>query len=412
MEAYVIGQGVHGIVSLHGTKAIKTSNNLYRSVGEIFVTTRLSHHSQYLIEALSYKLAPNICKLTMRLGIPLMNIIESLTIDERKKIVNMITIGLADLEDLGIIHGDIKVENIIILDGFPKIIDFGIVTGKTQTNDVITQTYQSPSLKRDYRCRALYALGVTAGKILNTDTFEFPWTFTESLTTQHPDFSEFFADTLGVRPPGKRFRDLLPNVIRKTSRDKLFPKLSSIEFFGPYLYAYGAEHRISSSIIFDAVTRMSHFQTIMKIPIHRKPLYAIACLILSASLRGDNLSIPDEIIDYEILKIIIDHTYPYQLNEQITTVDLILYCYRNEYHHASWRIRTEKFRQVHGIDETNTDVRMITVINNVFQEINIKAALGIYIDDEKKKDYFLDLEKKPLMNPVTRSQIAMPPVIN
>ena len=52
---------------------------------------------------------------------------EKIGIDERKKIAEGIANGFVYLVEIGINHYDRKLENILLLNGIPKIIDFGLV---------------------------------------------------------------------------------------------------------------------------------------------------------------------------------------------------------------------------------------------------------------------------------------------
>ena len=56
---------------------------------------------------------------------------EKLGVEERKKIVEGIANGHYYLKMVGIQHFDLKMENILIMNGVPKIIDFGLVTDET-----------------------------------------------------------------------------------------------------------------------------------------------------------------------------------------------------------------------------------------------------------------------------------------
>lgn len=56
---------------------------------------------------------------------------EKIGIDERKKIAEGIKNGYYYLTSIGIFHFDFKLENILIVGGIPKIIDFGLVTDET-----------------------------------------------------------------------------------------------------------------------------------------------------------------------------------------------------------------------------------------------------------------------------------------
>ena len=59
---------------------------------------------------------------------------EKIGIEERKKIAEGILNGFIYLGKIGISHYDRKLENILMLNGIPKIIDFGLVYEKTGRN--------------------------------------------------------------------------------------------------------------------------------------------------------------------------------------------------------------------------------------------------------------------------------------
>ena len=52
---------------------------------------------------------------------------EKINIEERKKIAEGIENGYRYLLKIGITHLDLKLENVLLVDGIPKIIDFGLV---------------------------------------------------------------------------------------------------------------------------------------------------------------------------------------------------------------------------------------------------------------------------------------------
>ena len=56
---------------------------------------------------------------------------ERIGLEERKKISEGIADGFIYLEKIGIIHCDMKMENILLLNGIPKFIDFGLVVEET-----------------------------------------------------------------------------------------------------------------------------------------------------------------------------------------------------------------------------------------------------------------------------------------
>ena len=56
---------------------------------------------------------------------------EKIEIEERKKIAEGIENGRNYLAKIGIGHFDLKMANILMVDGIPKIIDFGLVDERT-----------------------------------------------------------------------------------------------------------------------------------------------------------------------------------------------------------------------------------------------------------------------------------------
>ncbi|CBY14413.1 unnamed protein product [Oikopleura dioica] len=52
---------------------------------------------------------------------------EKIGIEKRKKIAEGILVGIVHLQNIGIWHCDRKLENILLMDGIPKIIDFGLI---------------------------------------------------------------------------------------------------------------------------------------------------------------------------------------------------------------------------------------------------------------------------------------------
>jgi serine/threonine protein kinase len=59
---------------------------------------------------------------------------EKIGIEERKKIAEGILNGFVYFRKIGIVHYDLKMENILIMEGIPKIIDFGLVYDETGRN--------------------------------------------------------------------------------------------------------------------------------------------------------------------------------------------------------------------------------------------------------------------------------------
>ena len=59
---------------------------------------------------------------------------EKIGIEKRKKIAGGILDGFVYLENIGIWHFDRKLENVLLTNGIPKIIDFGLIHEETGKN--------------------------------------------------------------------------------------------------------------------------------------------------------------------------------------------------------------------------------------------------------------------------------------
>lgn len=98
---------------------------------------------------------------------------EDIEIHQIINILRMIAIGLADIHKEGIIHGDIKLENILVEKGTlkPKIADFGFSHRKEHPMCIYTNSYAAPELITG-ECEStnektdIFALGLTFYAIL------------------------------------------------------------------------------------------------------------------------------------------------------------------------------------------------------------------------------------------------------
>lgn len=392
----LLGKGVHGKVTVKGFFATKEMDDIFRAISEIFVLKRLK--SEYILRAESYELSADQLSVKMSLGVPLPSIINKLDGARKVQIINGLILGLADLQNFGFVHGDIKPDNIILdCDGSPKLIDFGIVTGDLQIFGVATQTYSFGG--RDYIARAMYALGITICKIFCPDSCrQDDYAFArQRIMELFPCMRHTITKTLIDDRKPQKFLDLL-TVSRNLQKPKVETLCSSIDLIGPYIYEYGAMNKISSSIIFDAVTRMSHLHALLKIPDDQLLSYALGCVIISASLKGDSLCGIYDKIDYGVLRTIIDLTYAFQINEIVTTTQLLLYCHDNRYHHHEWKDHCAKFIDENNVNEDDPDINMVTLINMIAMKIGRSLRSGIFVNTEKRVDYFLRLDGVSIFN--------------
>ena len=427
-------KGTHGMIYQDENTVIKVSHELSRCIGEIFILERLSKFSPHLMQCEDYKLEstePGIeCKIFMTLGTPLRDRVGTMLTPFKLRVIDQIISGLVDMQSFGFIHGDIKIDNILLIDDTVKIIDFGIITGHHQIDKVPVQTYRIPYLEMDYVSKAMFALGITICDIidLNHRLLEPNLkNFTETVTVfmiSHFEYYNFINSTLLARPCPDKFSSLLNHDTTEKKTELLTSSvhlnvqevpLSFLPSTGPFIYNYCALHKISSSIAFDAVKRLSHLQTVVKIEdkdlkteglkiedkdlkIEDLKMYSLAAIIFAASCKGQTITsidISDEIIS--ALRIIISKTYLHQTNEQISSTELLLFCHHPEYHNQLWKEKCNIFHRrmikKHKIRENDPNMNMVTYLKTILSESGIlDLERAIYVDNEKRVDYFLNLK--------------------
>lgn len=127
---------------------VKTSIDVIDAFNEIYVYSKFSHpnivtcHDMYMdIESGSFKIV-------MEYGYPLMEF-------DRERwdaylVITGIIEALAFLQNNGVIHNDIKIDNMVMAGGVPKLIDFGLIykEGYSRIPNVY-QTYLDPVTTRD-----------------------------------------------------------------------------------------------------------------------------------------------------------------------------------------------------------------------------------------------------------------------
>lgn len=151
--------------------------------------------SPYVVKLFDAEISPNNCYITMEFvdGYILKNYIKNrsrLTVDEAVDFAKQMALGFDEIHKNGIIHRDIKSQNIMVADnGRIKIIDFGIAVDEdseqlTRTDMLIgSPQYVSPELIRQEEPSFqsdIYALGILLYEML---AGEVPFSGTDSHAT-------------------------------------------------------------------------------------------------------------------------------------------------------------------------------------------------------------------------------------
>lgn len=163
-EPIMIDSGTYGEVFLadrgDGTIVVKRQKlqELASSLRELNVMSSYKHPN--LVRFLGFIITQDILELDMEVGISLVKV-RCLDVDVElgpssitmKSIADDIVEGVKYLHSVGILHNDIKPENVIIVDGKAKLIDFGIsrsmiLSSNTKERNIYVQTvtYRAPEL--------------------------------------------------------------------------------------------------------------------------------------------------------------------------------------------------------------------------------------------------------------------------
>ena len=127
-----------------------------------------------------------------------------LTLEEKTtlKYIKMVAIGLQYIHNNGIVHKDIKIENLVIRDGDIKIIDFGLSEYINAQVDTFfgTTEYKAPEIgDKAYATKEtdIYALGVTTYVLLHGAYPKFPLKFGSYVSKDCEELISRMTNTFG-----------------------------------------------------------------------------------------------------------------------------------------------------------------------------------------------------------------------
>jgi len=105
---------------------------------------------------------------------------EKVEIEERKKIAEGIKNGMDYLEKIGIVYCDLKMENVLMVDGIPKIIDFGLVCERSGRSGYQKMGYARKGSKfrnQESLCKFILKLNLYF-LVAATPGFAYQWQYT------------------------------------------------------------------------------------------------------------------------------------------------------------------------------------------------------------------------------------------
>lgn len=250
----------------------------------------------------------NVC-IIMPLGVGLENYKLQQPLKVRLELARMFILGLIELQDAGIAHGDIKIQNAIVVDGILKLIDFGIV----DLPNTISSIHLGVALLNiiydfsDYSVSQMELLG----------------------TPEYPKIANLLKSSSPVD-----LKDLLESKPFEVSPRHLTPRNLYSVYFEPvglqYIYSAGLKYQLSGGIISNASVRFAGISD------PRKSLKeAMACLLISIGLANkSNRQLEQEFcLKYTATDAwdVIQHTIPKSLNYNFNSLHLIGFCHSRIY---------------------------------------------------------------------------------
>lgn len=168
----IIGEGKDGIVYEYGNENIvkllkkKGINNFI----EIFIKKNFTHENIMTSKKISFN--GNNIKFLEEKGIEVTKYVEKKSYEKRKRLCLQLCKGIEFLHRNGIIHGDIKPSNLLVLNNTLKVNDFSCskIVSKDNIFEGIAYSYlyRPPEINLTFQSD-IYALGCTIYEILNTD---------------------------------------------------------------------------------------------------------------------------------------------------------------------------------------------------------------------------------------------------
>ena len=289
-----------------------TNSCIITTLTECFVGSTVASKNSllYVIHSSTIQVYPdgNVC-ITMPVGVCLENYKLQQSLEVRLDLARMFILGLIELQDVGISHGDIKIQNAVVVEGILKLIDFGIVDLQNTISSI--------------------DLGVALLNIIY-DFSDYSVNQMELLgTPEYPKIAELLraSYTVDLREllNSKPF-EVSPRRLVSTNVYPMYFESTGLE----YIYAAGFKYKLSGVIVSNAAVRFAGISNPNK-----SLKEAMVCLLLSVGLANkSNRDLEQDFCSsYTTAEAwdIIQYTIPKSLNYDFNSLHLIGFCHSSIY---------------------------------------------------------------------------------
>ena len=355
------------------------ASHLSQLLAEIFIVNRVSieNNNKHIIKCLNVHFECSVAN-KVYIEMPVGESLDKYKIGKpfkvRQELALMFIRGLAELESCNIIHGDIKMENAIVIDGIVKLIDFGNVSTTHSKNkpSIVKQTYSLPIKNKSNLARAFYALAVCIIMIFydNVASLYQVEAKARKWASKHSKI-KILVDMLQGQHPSS-FAELLFFFTQKEFLSSSGPNSCQYEPVDlSLLYQLGCKYNINSFVLVNACARLAEI-SIKKNVIDAQ--YAYLSLLLTLGLCGNVCTRLEKEYSslypsYDILLEFFSFTTAHCFMHDWDTIKLLTFCYPSSQH------AVEELK-----NKINVDI--LSAVREYGNSINVKLAQVLVIECE------------------------------